>query len=768
MPPHEERKLVTVVFADLAGSTELVVRQDPEQLRSLLSAFFEEMAQQVHAFGGTVEKYAGDAIMAVFGVPRVHEDDAERAVRAAIAMQETLAQLNPTFEQEYNARLELRVGVATGEAVAAMQETREFMVTGEVANLAARLQSAAPGIVVSEETHRLLEPLLESQRLDHLSLKGFAGPVTAYRVTGLRPLDRKPRGIPGLSSPVVGRDPEVETLHRCMGDLQRGRGQIICILGEAGLGKSRLKVELRERLPEGVRWLEGRCYAHSQTTSYAPFTQILKTAFQLGSAEPQAVARTKLRAALRSLVGTRYDQVQPVVAHLLDVELEPGQLHVRSLDPRALQSQLVLATRALIEALSSRTPLILAFEDIHWADAASIELLTVLMELTDFHPLMILVACRPDVEGGSWEFRFHAQRNYPHRLTEIHLAPLAPEQAELLVCNLLHISELPERLQGRILERSEGNPLFLEEIIRTLIEEHVLRREGDRWTAPGEVGRFVIPNTLRGVIAARIDRLPTAAKMSLQHASVVGRVFTYRTLQALTDGDGDLDRSLAHLLRVELIRERARLPEVEYLFKHGLTQEAAYASILGEQRRTLHQKVAIYLEQAGVDTSGQDAALLAHHWLRAEDWGKALEYTLQAAERARRLYAQPEAIAHYWQALELLGRLPETVERRRTHIEVVLSLVRLPGWMKDAAGFTEGLRHVDEAISSASEGGDTGSLARLESVKGIHSQDENLITRAIGRAETSGDPLARAFTLALYANVYLGANGQYEKALTHI
>ncbi|MGD2270295.1 MAG: adenylate/guanylate cyclase domain-containing protein, partial [Desulfobacterales bacterium] len=388
---QEERKLVTVVFADLVGSTELAVQRDPEQLRGLLSSFFEEMAQQIRSFGGTLEKYAGDAIMAVFGVPRVHEDDAERAVRAAIAMQETISQLNPTFEQEYNSRLELRIGIATGEAVAATQETREFMVTGEVANLASRLQSAVAGIVVCEETHRLLEPLLESKRFDRLSLKGFSEPVTAYRVIGLRQIDRKPRGIPGLHSPMVGRDREIEILDRCVEDLQRARGQIISIIGEAGLGKSRLKIELRERLPEGLRWLEGRCYANTQTTSYAPFIQILQTAFQLGTTAPQVVARTKLRAALRSLVEERYDQVHPVVAHLLDIELEPGQLHAGSLDPRALQSQLVVAMRALIEAISAQKPLILAFEDIHWADTASIELLTILMELTDFLPLMILI-----------------------------------------------------------------------------------------------------------------------------------------------------------------------------------------------------------------------------------------------------------------------------------------------------------------------------------------------------------------------------------------
>jgi class 3 adenylate cyclase len=243
----DERKLVTVLFADLVRSTELVVEHNPEDVRAMLHAFFEEMAREVRAFGGTVEKYAGDAIMAVFGVPRVYEDDAERAVRAAVAMQGSLAQLNPAFERDYGVRLELRVGIASGEAIAASGPSTEFLVTGEVATLAARLQSAAPGILLSTETHRLVAPLLDVERLDGLSLKGFEGPVTAYRLSELRASDSRPRGIPGLASPMVGRDAELHALHECVGALRRGRGQIVSIVGEAGIGKSRLKNELRDK-----------------------------------------------------------------------------------------------------------------------------------------------------------------------------------------------------------------------------------------------------------------------------------------------------------------------------------------------------------------------------------------------------------------------------------------------------------------------------------------------------------------------------------------
>ncbi len=767
MTSREERKVVTVLFADLVGSTELTHRHDPEQLRQLLSAFFEEMSQQIRSFDGTVEKYAGDAIMAVFGVPKVHEDDAERAVRAGLAMRESLAQLNPLFEQEYGARLALRVGIATGEAVAATDERREMLVTGEIANLAARLQAAGSGIVVSEATHRLLASLLECHPLESLALKGFARPVVAYEVTGLKALDATPRGIPGLSSPVVGRDAEAATLRLALAELQRGRGQIVFLLGEAGLGKSRLKIELRETLPEGVRWLEGRCQAYTQTTSYAPVIQLLRTALGLGKSDAQAVARTRLRAGLRSLVGDRYEEVQPTVAHLLGIQIEARQHAEQQPDPQTLKSQLILALRALLESLTARDPAILAIEDIHWADAATIELLVLLTELTDHLPLMILVTSRPDPEGSAWDLRFHAQRNFPHRLVEISLAALRPEDTAQLVRNLLHVAELPEDLKGRIMERAEGNPFFLEEILRSLIDDGVLQREGNRWISGRRLERLAMPDTLRGVIAARIDRLPQDVKATLQHAAVVGRFFTRRVLAVLAEPHQDLDRAIAHLLRVELIREFARLPEPEYIFKHALTHEASYASILAERRRVLHERVAAHLEGIVGERSGEHAAVLADHWLRAERLEEALIWTLRAADRARGLYARPEAIAHYWQSLELLGRLPATPERHLLHAETVLALARTPGYFRDAASREAALRHIDEGIREADTLGALSVQSGLEMHKGFLVQDEDVMLRGLAHAEASGNPLTLATAAMLYGE-HLGQQGHYDKGLTHI
>ncbi len=540
------------------------------------------------------------------------------------------------------------------------------------------------------------------------------------------------------------------------------------IVGEAGLGKSRLKAELRENRPPGVRWLEGRCHAYTQSTSYTPLIQVLKTILRLSGAEPQAIARTKFRATLRALVPSHYDHAYAALAQLLG---DPGRAGrsaaARARSPRAAGRAVSAPCAGCWRRWRNSEAVILAVEDLHWADAASVELLTALAELTDFHRIMILVATRPDPEGGGWEFRFHAQRNYPHRVVELPLAALSADDAARLAGNILPVADLPEGFQDQILKRAEGNPFFLEEIIRALIEQEVLRREGARWVAARDPGQLAIPSTLRGVIAARIDRLPAPAKRALQRAAVVGRWFTHRALQAVSGGNGELDRALAHLLRAEVIREWAQAPEREYVFKHALTQEAAYASLLGEERRALHRTVAAYLEQTVSDPSGEPAAVLAQHWLRAEEWERALTYTLQAAERARRLYARPEAVAQYWQALELLDRLPASDERRRTHVDTLLALVQVPGWMRDDAGRRHTLRHLDQALHTVAAAGDLADLARLKGVKGYLLTDETLLQQAIAHAAEAKDALARASAAEYYAD-YLGESSQYEKSLAYI
>jgi tetratricopeptide (TPR) repeat protein len=316
------------------------------------------------------------------------------------------------------------------------------------------------------------------------------------------------------------------------------------------------------------------------------------------------------------------------------------------------------------------------------------------------------------------------------------------------------------------LERAGGNPLFLEEIIRGLAEQGVLRREGDRWIAAGDVNRWAIPATLRGVLAARIDALPAEAKRALQRAAVVGRFFTHRALQALSAGDDDLERALAQLLRADLVRESGRDPERRYMFKHALVQDAAYASILAERRRELHATVAHHLETTVGELGDEHAAVLADHWREAEEWERALHHTLRAAARARALYARPEAVALHWQALELLARLPTTAARRSTYVDVVIELIVLPGWAGAGERLPEGVRHLTEAGRIAAEAGDEARLARVEGFQGLMQRDEASFLRAIERARRAGHGGAEAFALFWYLN-FLGQVGRYAEALGH-
>lgn len=347
--------------------------------------------------------------------------------------------------------------------------------------------------------------------------------------------------------------------------------------------------------------------------------------------------------------------------------------------------------------------------------------------------------------------------------SDLRLSPLAADDAERLADNLLRVSDLPEAIRTRILEHSEGNPFFLEEIVRGLIDEGVLRRDGERWIAAGTPERWIIPATLRGVIAARIDRLSPPAKTLLQRAAVIGRFFPYRTLRALSGEGGELDRALAALLRAELIREWTPLPDRQYVLKHALIQEAAEASLLAEQRREIHALVARHLESAGGD-AGEQAAVLAHHWYHAGEWDRALEPTLRAAERAHRLYDRPAALGHYWRALEILDRLPATTDRQGRHADAIETLVRTPGWARDEPMLRSGLDHLDRALEHCTDHGDVARRIRLQALKGVIVRSEELLTDALARADAGGDPLTIATALDRYG-FYLGSSGRWEEAI---
>ncbi|MEZ4769747.1 MAG: ABC transporter substrate-binding protein [Caldilineales bacterium] len=698
--PDEQRKLVTVLFADLAGWTALGEQLDPEEVQAIQRAYFDAVTPPIEQHGGSVEKYIGDAVLAVFGVPQAHEDDPERAVRAALAMQDAVAALNTTLATSSNSSsalltsvllpsvplpLSLRIGVHTGLVVSSVDESGDFVVTGDTVNLASRLQSAAePGtVLISAETHRLAGSAFETEAVGPLAVKGKAEPVSAWRVLAIKPAAPKLRGIAGLDSPLVGRAAEMTALREALNYLQRGVGGIVTVVGEAGIGKSRLLAELRksqqlsdQRPAITVHWLEGRCLSFGATIPYLLWLDVLRSALEVSLDDPSEEVIGRLRAWTENFCPDRISDVFPYLARLMSLPLDAETLaDLTELDGQTLKQRTFQAVEIALTCAAYRQPLAVVLEDLHWADPSSLELLQHLVPLIDRSALLLILVFRPHADHGSWIVRETAGRDYHHRHTDLWLQPLSAADSEALVGNLLRVDALPQSLRWRILGRAEGNPFFVEEVIRTLIDMQAIAYDptSGRWLATRDLAEVPIPETLQGVIAARIDRLHGDTRHVLQLASVIGRIFLYRVLAAIAAEEHALDDRLLALQREELIRERARIPELEYIFKHELTREAAYNGILKRQRKQFHRQVAEALERLFPDRVDEMAGLLAYHWERAEEFDKATGCLLTAGEQAQFAYALHEAAGFYERALLLLAEGQDA--DRQAHVSARLGII---------------------------------------------------------------------------------------------
>jgi class 3 adenylate cyclase/tetratricopeptide (TPR) repeat protein len=684
-----ERRIVTILFCDVQGSTAMAERLDPEVWAEIMNGAFAIMNAAVHRYEGTLARLMGDAILAFFGAPVAHEDDPRRAVLAGLDL---VAQIQPYRERVRRAHggdFNVRVGINTGLVVVGEMGSElraEYTAMGDAVNLAARMeQTARPGTVqIAAPTYRLVAPLFEVEPLGAIEVKGKAERVEAYRVLRQRDGAATTRGIAGLRSPLVGRERQLQRLCAAVADLEAGQGQVISVIGEAGLGKSRLVAELRERtagaslspstlLPApSFVWLEGRSFSYEAAIPYAPFRYLLGRHFDLhgGDGEPEQYAQ--VRAGVEAVLPERAKAVAPSLAALLGLPTTGAEmLTLRDLDPQALQQRVFQATSDYLEGLAARTRpggLVLVLEDLHWADPTSVDLLESLLPLANRAAVLILALFRPQREELAWRFHERAARDYAHRYTAIPLEPLDEAGTRTLVANLLQVEDLPERVRGLILEKAEGNPFYVEEVIRSLLDAGLLVEEEGRWRATREIERLRVPETLVGVITARLDRLERPVKQVAQAASVIGRAFA-RDVLAEVEGDGPtLDRALTDLERRELIREVRRLPASEFMFKHVLIQEAAYASVLLARRRAIHRRVAEFLERTQGDMPDTHLAALAHHAYEGGAWEKALDYGRRMGERSQALYASQAAIAHYTRALEAARRLdrPAPLDLLRT------------------------------------------------------------------------------------------------------
>jgi class 3 adenylate cyclase len=615
----EERKLVTVLFADVTGSTALGEHLDPEHLKEVMGAYFAAMRREIEAQEGTVEKFIGDAVMAVFGVPTAHEDDPARALRAALAMRGRLSALNADLANRHGLTLEMRIGINTGD-VLAVAEPRpgEGMVSGDAVNVAARLeQSAEPGqVLVGERTVRATRGFTFAE-VGPLELKGKGRPVGAFRLLGEAP--ERDRGVPGLRAPLVGRDREVELLRSLYERVaEEKRPHLVTIYGEAGVGKSRLTAEFvswtesREAAPLVVR---GRCLPYGEGITYWPLAEILKGEAGVLDTDPHDVALEKIRKVAMDLLTPDLapDPLRAAAALAFTVGVEDPEVPFRDLPPRQVQIEAQAAWRSFFSALAAASPLVVVVEDIHWADPAMLDLLEDLSDRVH-GPAIFLCPSRPELTGRrpGWG---GGRRNF----SSVALDPLSEDDADRLVGLLLSVEELPQDVHRRILERAEGNPFFLEEIIRQLIDEGRIERSGDRWRAVSGIEDVAIPDTIQGVLAARIDLLEPGDKRALQSAAVVGRIFWTGPVAALLDGDA-LDEILDRLEDRELVLARlgsSMAGEHEYIFKHVLIRDVAYESLPKRDRARAHTRIARWIEDTLGERTREFSELLAYHYAEA-------------------------------------------------------------------------------------------------------------------------------------------------------
>ncbi len=659
-----ERRIVTILFCDVTGSTAMAGQLDPEDWAQIMDDAFDFLIAPIYRYEGTVARLMGDAVLAFFGAPIAHEDDPQRAILAGLDIVKSLQPFREEIRHDYQLDFNVRVGINTGEVVVGeigSDLAMEYTAMGDAVNLAARMeQTAQPGTVqVTEDTFKLTTPLFDFQPLGEMEVKGKPRPIKAYCVLARKEQPGPVRGIKGINSPMIGRDHEFDKLKRALDDLRLGRGGIVCMIGEAGLGKSRIIEEMRvEWIKDTGRagiWLDSRGVSYDTSRPYGLFTQQLKKSCGISDHDPPEVAREKIVRNLSSEATERSENFKEMiyaVEVLLSVE-EGSEGMV--LEGEALKRELFDSMLNIYKDSTSLSPVIVVCDDLHWADPASVELLIHLLQLTEEAPILFVCALRPYRQSNGWQIKLAAETNYPHRYTEILLEPLSNEQSGTLVDNLLTISDLPIDLRKLILGKAEGNPFFVEEIVRSLIEDGTLVREGNQqhWQSTRSVENISIPDNLQSLVVARIDRLDEESRRTLQLASVIGRSFYYRVLQMISDLGASIDRQLHNLERVELIREQVRVPELEYVFQHELTRDAAYDSILRRNRRTFHRKVGEAIEALFLDRLEEEAHRLAYHFREARDYERALRYYTLAGDVAARLYASKEAVTHYTHALEI-------------------------------------------------------------------------------------------------------------------
>lgn len=795
-----ERKHVTVLFADLKDSVALAEGVDPEEVHRLMDRAFQAMLAEVHRFEGTVNQFTGDGIMALFGAPVALEDAPVHAVRAALGIQRALEPVHRESRAAGRGDFRMRIGIHTGRVVVGKigDDLRmDYTAIGDTTNLAARLQSiASPGsIVISEATRRLCSGFFELRALGKTRIKGRHKPVEAFEVLGERSVSGR---IDALAStgltPLVGRVRELGDLQAVFAEAVAGRGQVVFLVGEAGIGKSRLTFEFRNRL-QGVPhlWIEGRCSTYTQTTAFHPIADALRRACGIDNRDTDASALAKLDRVIENL-GEDARRTAPYLRRLLSLPV--GDAAVESMDPITRRSETVKALQSLLVHATERQPVVLVIEDLHWIDRASEDFLGLLSDTIPAISALLVFTHRPGYVHPFGDRSFH---------TRIRLRTLSEPEMAGMASAILEDADLPATLRRRIAEKAEGNPLFIEEVTKSLLEEGVLVREGGRVRLRRGLEAIAIPDRIQDVLMARIDRLAQEPKRAIQLASVIRREFALRLLERISESSEPVSEVVDNLRVLELVYEKASSPELAFMFKHALTRDVAYESVLVQTRREMHRNVAAAIEELYPERLAEHYEALADHYSRGEDWARAFHYHELAAGKAAEAYANLSAVEHCRKALDLAPKLlGEIAPDRLAALEVRLGIaeqtlsnfaasgdafLRAAELVSDGSGRALNLAYASWALlwahdydASRRAASEARELARIHAVPtaevlALVTQAEHVIVEegnlaetlsvdALRIAEESGDPVALIHGLTERGQTY-EMQGDYRRAIEH-
>lgn len=698
--PDAERKQITALFSDLTGYTAMTGQLDPEDVREITGKIYQEIKQVVARYDGFIEKFAGDGALILFGVPKAHEDDPVRAIRAAREIHDCVEALNPLYESKIGRRLTMHSGINMGLAVTANVDSRKGThgVTGEAINIAARLSDlAASGqILVGPKTAQATEGYFIFRDLGTQTVSGKCQPISVYALVGQKEKPETTHRITGLRAELTGRSAEMAMLSAAVTRLKNGRGSVVCVSGDPGTGKSRLLQEFKATLdPSNLTWLEGHCFPYSQNIPYFPLIDVMKRAWQIDEVDPPETIREKIESSLTQLIEGRPELI-PYIGSLYELNYP----QIEQVSPEFWLSHFIDAVKSVVEALAQKEPTVFCFEDIHWADQPTCDLLRIIMADIQ-HPAVFLCVYR---------LPFLLFPDARHKLSdmvyeEIRLKDLSPENAHRMLLSLFKIKTIPSEVSAAILKKAEGNPFYLEEITNSLNETGILINENNRLRLTRPITESDVPSTVQGVITARLDRLTREMKIVLQEASVIGRTFAYDIVKRISQIRDNIDVYLQDLEQFDIIRTLSSHPELEYIFKHALTQEVVYTGLLRKERQEIHERIGTVIEIVFHDRLQEFFETLAYHFKHGLSEQKAIEYLLKSGEKSLKKYAVYESDRYFREAY---GILVEQAAKKQSNNELLVSLLIKWSFVfhyrGDFIGLTDLLtRHEELAIASSDQ-----------------------------------------------------------------